>query len=167
MDSDDELVGYDIEHHVRKILEGNGNPDAARNLIQGFCRQAKLLRFPSSPFHESLLELLVYAFEGYLSGDRPDIARSLGLKARGRPVDPIVRERNILMVVDVLTLEMSGENLTENSKRPGAFQVVAERYGIGPSEVRDQYYNKDILVEAMARICCERLSKDIPLNPAG
>lgn len=154
----DELDPSEFEIHVEKILKGKGSVKAAREIMRIFCERAKLESFPSS-FPLPILQLLVYAFEGYLSGGLPDLEKSLGVKKPGRPPQPKIRARNIAMVADVIRLNMKKRTLTDNRKGAGAFSKIAEIYGVSAEEVRDQYFDKEIQNEAVARIVAARLVK--------
>ena len=105
-----------------------------------------------------MLELLISAFEKYLSGEERDLEKALGLKRRGRPVDPNIEKRNIFIALDVLRLHLDNKPLVDNKNEQGAFSTVAEAKSLSDSEVRDIYYkHRD---DAMAVEICSRLQEN-------
>lgn len=153
-----ELDSSEFEIQVDKILRGKGSVKAAREIMRIFCERAKLESFPSS-FPLPILRLLVHAFEGYLSGELPNLEKSLGVRKKGRPPQLKIRARNVAMVADVIRLEMKERTLTDNREGPGAFSEIAEIYRISAEEVRDQYFDQEIQNEAVALIVAARLRK--------
>ena len=156
---DDELLSVgDVAHYVSLIREGKPNIEGSQGLLRLFCARAKKLKFPVSPFPEPLLELLISAFEKYLSGEERDLEKALGLKRRGRPVDPDIQKRNILIALDVLRLYLDNKRLGDNKNEQGAISTVAEAKSLSDSEVRDIYYkHRD---DAMAVEICSRLQEN-------
>ncbi len=130
----------DLEYYVSRIKKGDPDIAASRALLRLFCDYAKNLKFPESPFSDHLLKLLVCAFENYLSGSEKDLEKSLGLKRRGKPVNPKIRERNKHIAADVMRLKFDGIPLMGNSDREGAFSIIAERNKLSENNVRDIYY---------------------------
>jgi len=155
--SEEELDSLNIELAVRNIRENNPDPAAARALLRLFCDRAKELHFPESPFPDEHLALLISAFERYLSGEELDIEKSLGLKRGGRPPDPKIQERNVIITMEIMHLESEGLPVTDNREGEGAFAEVAERHNLSESKVRDIYYDKNIMVKAMTEILTKRL----------
>ena len=152
---DDELLSAgDVAHYVSLVRKGNPNIEGSKGLLRLFCARAKKLKFPVSPFPEPLLELLISAFEKYLSGDERDLEKALGLKRRGRPVDPKTEKRNIFIALDVLRLHLDNKPLVDNRDEQGAFSTVAEAKSLSDSEVRDIYYKHHD--DAMAVEICSR-----------
>ena len=153
---DDELLSVgDVANYVALVREGNPNIEGSKGLLRLFCARAKKLKFPVSPFPEPLLELLISAFEKYLSGEETDLEKALGLKRRGRPVDPKIEKRNIFIALDVLRLHLDNKPLVDNRDEKGAFSTVAEANSLSESEVRDIYYKhlKDAMsVETLSRL---------------
>ena len=139
-DEDEILSQGDVAHYVALIREGNPDIEGSKGLLRLFCARAKNLKFLVSPFPEPLLELLVSAFENYLSGKEKDIEKSLGLKRRGRPVSRKIQQRNVFIAIDVLRLHLEGKPLTDNRDEQGAFSTIADNSRLSDSEVRDIYY---------------------------
>jgi hypothetical protein len=157
MQGDEPLSQEDVTYYISRIKEGNPDTEQSRALLRLFCVRAKELKFPDSPFPDALLELLIAAFEGYLSGDQKDLEKSLGLKRRGRPVNPEIVSRNKLIAADVIRIVLEkNKPLADNSKEQGAFSIVAESYELSDSEVRDIYYKHEN--DGLAIILCERLT---------
>ena len=154
---ENELGPWNIERAVRNIRKGDPDPAAARGMLRLFCTRAKELHFPEWPFPEEYLALLVSAFERYLSGEELDIAKSLGLKRRGRPGSPEIQQRNVYIAAEVLRLEIQGRPVTDNADGEGAIADVAERHGLSASQVRDIYY--EYLNDGMAQLVLERRRK--------
>jgi hypothetical protein len=140
LDNDDLPGPGTVAYLVDKIREGDPDVEGSRQLLRLFCVRAKKLKFPASPFPEPLLKLLVSAFEKYLSGEETDIAKSLGLKRRGKPPDPAIPERNAYIAKDVLLLHEQGIPLMSNRQQAGAFERVATECDLSEGEVRDIYY---------------------------
>lgn len=157
--SEEELGSLNIELAVRNIRENKPDLAAARALLRLFCDRAKELHFPESPFHDEYLALLISAIEQYLSGEELDIAKSLGLKKGGRPPDPKIQERNVIITMEIMHLVSEGLPVTDNKEGEGAFAEVAERYNLSESKVRDIYYDENIMVKAMTEILTKRLRK--------
>jgi hypothetical protein len=128
--------------------------DEARALLRLFCERAKALAFPESPFPETVLSHLVSAFERYLSGEEKDLERALGLKRRGRPADPEIKARNLRIAIEIEQALGKGNTLTKES---GVIAEIAQRYGLGASEVRDAYYRHRN--EARGMIIATRLNE--------
>lgn len=157
--SDDDLPSTgDVQHYVSLIREGNPDVEGSRALLRLFCARARKLKFPESPFPVPLLELLVSAFEGYLSGDEPDIKKSLGLTRRGKPPNHEIQKRNKFIAADVFRRIECGESLGSSRDGDGAFVAVAEKYGLSEGEVRDIYYKNK--TEGMAIVLMERMKDD-------
>ena len=153
---DDELLSEgDVAHYVSLVREGNPNIEGSKGLLRLFCASAKKLKFPVSPFPEPLLELLISAFEKYLSGEERDLEKALGLKRRGKPVDPNIEKRNILIALDVLRLNLDNKPLVDNKNEQGAFSTVAEARNLSESMVSEIYYKHHD--DAMAVELCSRL----------
>jgi len=151
------LPEEDVEYYVSRIKKGDADIAGSRALLRLFCDRAKNLKFPESPFPDPLLELLVCAFDNYLSGSEKDLEKSLGLKRRGKPVNPKIRGRNKLIAADVMRLAFDGIPLMDNLAGEGAFSIVAERNKISESKVRDIYYKyKD---DGMSILVYEHLDK--------
>ena len=155
MQDDDLLSIGDVAHYVSLIREGKPNIDGSQGLLRLFCVRAKNLKFPVSPFPEPLIELIVSAFENYLSGKEKDLEKSLGLKRGGRPVDTEIETRNKFIAINVLELQLKGKPLTDNKNEQGAFSTVAEIQGLSDSEIRDSYYKYQ--TDAMSYILTSRL----------
>jgi hypothetical protein len=155
--SDDKILSVgDVACYVSKAKEGKPDIEGSKALLRLFCERAKKLKFPDSPFPEPLLELLISAFENYLSGDEKDLEKSLGLKRRvGKPPSPEVEKRNINIAHEVLCKDIDGINLTINKISDGAFLEIAELHNLSDSEVRDIYYkhlNDAISLELLKRL---------------
>jgi len=147
----------DVEYYVSRIKKGDPDIEGSKALLRLFCDDAKNLKFPESPFSDPLLKLLVCAFENYLSGSEKDLEKSLGLKRRGRPVNPKIRERNKLIAADVIRLKLDGKPLADNFYTQGAFSTIAERQKLSESEVRDIYY--EYKYDGMSILISERLAE--------
>ena len=142
-----------VAYYVSRIKKGNPDIEGSKALLRLFCDRAKKLKFPKSQFPVPLLELLVSAFEEYLSGSETDLEKSLGLKRRGKPVNPKIRERNKLIAADVMRLTIDGIPLMDNSDRQGAFSIIAERRNLSENKIRDIYY--EYKEEGMSILICE------------
>jgi len=158
--SEEELGSLNIELAVRNIREGNPDLAAARAMLRiFFCARAKELHFPESPFPDEYLALLISAFERYLSGEKLDIEKSLGLKRGGRPPDPKIHERNVIITMEVMHLESEGRTVTDSRKGEGAFAEVAANHNLSESQVRDIYSDKEKQIKIIAEILTNRLKK--------
>lgn len=140
-DSDYEGMGPGtVSYYASLIQEGKPDVEGSRELLREFCRRARRLEHPSSPFPAPLLGVLVSAFERYLSGEAPDLEKSLGLKRIGTPADPEIPERNFWIAVEVFRLNAKGTPLRDNNAGPGAFSIVADRRALSESQVAEIYY---------------------------
>ena len=155
--SEEELGSLNIELAVRNIRDGNPDLAAARALLRLFCDRAKELHFPESPFPDEHLALLISAFERYLSGEELDIEKSLGLKRSGRPPDPKIQERNVIITMEVMHLESEGQPVTDNREGEGAFAEVAAHYNLSENQVKDIHYDNKKDTKFWAEILTNRL----------
>lgn len=157
MDYND-LTSGDVAHLVNLIREGKPDIEGSKALLSLFCKRAKKLKFPASPFPEPLLELLVSVFEKYLSGEAKDLEKSLGLKRRGKPPNPAIEKRNIFIALDVLRLHFTGKPLVDNRIEQGAFSIIGEANELSDNEIRDIYYKH--YIDAMSIELLGRLSEN-------
>jgi len=141
---DDEISMDEVRHLVSLIQKGDPDVEGSKKLLRLFCDRAKKLTFPSSPFPPPLLDLIVEAFERYLSGKERDLAKSLGLKRRGRPRKGGTQRRNLAIADKVFRLKERGNTLLanrENANWDGTFETVAQKYGVSELQVRNIYYD--------------------------
>ncbi len=147
--NDDELLSIgNITYYISKAKEGEPDPEGSRDLLRLFCARAKL-RSLDSP-SDGLLRFISSAFEKYLSGEEKDLAKSLGLKKVGKPVNREIERRNVFIAFDVLCLHRSGKPLLGNRDERGAFSTIAEQRDLSDNQVRDIYYayqDKALLME--------------------
>ncbi len=156
-----------VNHYVNLILKKTPDPDVegSKKLLRLFCDRAKRLTFPSSPFPQPLLDLIVHAFDGYLTGKEKDLEKALGLKPRsGRRWPESKGDTNLEIAVEVARLYDKGLPIMDPSRPPteiqgdddekhleefykrslGACSLVGEKYGLTESRVRDIYYSHQI-----------------------
>lgn len=130
----------DIANYVGKIYEGEPDIEGSKALLRLFCEKGRGQQVKNSPFPQPIIELFVLAFEKYLSGEEMNLEKSLGLTRRGRPANPDVEKRNKFVALDVMRLNKSGKPLLDNASEQGAFSTIADKFGLGETEVRDIYY---------------------------
>lgn len=140
MGSDDLLSVGDIANYVAKIHEGKPDVEGSKALLRLFCERSRANQYQRSAFPEAIVDLLVSAFEKYLSGEEMNLEKSLGLKRRGRPANPDIKKRNIFIARDVMLLNRSGKPLFDNFNEQGAVSTIAEKFKLGDNDVRDIYY---------------------------
>jgi hypothetical protein len=152
--TDDDTSADDIgpgNFALMRSLIAEGKPDRAlsRQALATFCRIARAQRPGASPFPPEMLDWIADAFERYLSGEAPDIAKSLGLKTQGKPVDPKTEGRNWVIAARVAALidERDDGKLTDNRQGEGIFADVAGASGTTESVVRDIWYQTEQRVE--------------------
>ncbi len=132
-----------VKYYASLILEGNPDPEFSSHLLKIFCVKAKKLS--SSEIPAPIIEIIVLAFEKYLSGDEKNINKSLGLIRRGKPKSRKVEDRNILIAADVERLIRLGVTKTLSKTSDGAFYIISKKYNLSESEIEDIYYkNKDM-----------------------
>ncbi len=129
-----------LKHYASLILEGNPDLEGSRQLLRVFCARAKELSSSSSGIPESIIEIIVLAFEKYLSGEEKNINKSLGLIRRGKPLNQEIIKRNHNIAADVERLVISGRNKTISKTSDGAFYLVGKKYSLSESEIEDIYY---------------------------
>lgn len=129
-----------IKHYASLILEGNPDLEGSRELLKVFCARAKELSAPSLGFPEPIIEIIVLAFEKYLSGEENNINKSLGLVRRGRPITEEIIKRNHYIAADVERLVRLGKNKTVSKMSDGAFYLIGKKYSLSESEIQDIYY---------------------------
>jgi len=139
--SDEEILNAgQVVFLTNKIRDGDPDIEGSRLLLKLFCQRAKTLAFPRSPFPDALLTLVAEAFEKYLSGEERNLEKSLGLVRKGRPPNPEIEMRNVMIAADVVRLRQQGRSVKDSASEQGAFADVAEKYGLSESEVDKIYY---------------------------
>ena len=119
--------------------------EGSKKLLKLFCDRAKNLTFPTSPFPQPVLTLIVTAFERYLSGEEKDLEKCLGLKPRpGRRWSKDKQNANLQIAVDVARLNQKGWPLKDTRESEGAFSKLADHLGLKESGVRDIYYKYQV-----------------------
>lgn len=156
--NEERIEPWRVQGYVSLALEGKPDGEGSKALLRLFCERAKKLKFPTSPFPEPLLVLMISAFEKYLSGEEKDLEKSLGLKRRGKPPGPEIQKRNIEIATEVLRLKLDDKPLTPSRESDGAFFMIATRYGLSEQEARDIFYEHQNMARAV--ICRERLLQD-------
>ena len=156
--SEDIGIG-DMQLALSNVKEGNPQPERVKKMLALFCERAKELRYPSSPFPDPLTELLIYAFNRYLNGEEPDIAKALGLKGGvGRPPTAETEKRNAKIVAEVLRLNFAGIPLEPNRNcLESAFSQVGKKFGLSETQTRDVYYVPLHQSDGLALLLIERL----------
>lgn len=145
-DDDDNVDLVDVAQLRSLIAGGKTDVELSRKALAAFCRIARRQRFPTSNFPIEMLAWIADAFEKHLSGDEPNLAKSLGLAARGKPADLRIRRRDALIARDVLARMTRSPNdrLADNKGGAGIFTKVAERFGVSDSIVKAIWYDDDM-----------------------
>ena len=68
---------------IEYAKKGRATRDEINGVLEQFCSQARLLKFPESPISMPVLEFVLSAVEGFLHGKNKSIEHGLGLKNKG------------------------------------------------------------------------------------
>jgi hypothetical protein len=152
---DDSLSPGSIALYASHFAEGNIDPRLSKKMLRTLANQLRGLTFPTSPVNEELAGWFAGCVDAYLGGQAGSLEGALGLKKRGRPRDPEIEKRNVLIAVAILDAKEQGKSWLE------IMDTIPKNFGMSPdSDERDvRRIYEDNFTEAASVVLVRRLAK--------
>ena len=142
MDDDESFGPVRQLHTLSLIADGKPSAEMRRQLLKEFCQQVRAGPSAFTQLTWETLDWVTEALEKHLTGEEADIAKSLGLKVRGRRRDSAIQRRDQMIAARIVELmaERGNSQLTDSAKSEGVFGDVAEEFEVSDSVVRAVWY---------------------------